>query len=171
MEPIRIPCKCDNGYQKCTWCDGTGTAWTLDGLPLPFSVSPAGSKRVSCPECKGQGKRICPMCGGKGQHTWVIHSNDTDSSSGRVGASREECTICNALGWATCPSCNGTKYVLLIGGHVAGSAQPFERNATLCMTCRGTGAVYCPECDGTGYLNRGHIYGSGRDKPLRSYRP
>ncbi len=88
----------------------------------------------------------------------------------QVTVSREECGICDGRGWATCPSCNGTKYVLLLGGHIAGSAHPYEQNSAPCPTCRGAAAVYCPECDGSGYLTRGHFYGSGRDKTLVPYR-
>jgi DnaJ-class molecular chaperone len=170
METKRISCTCDNGFRKCFFCEGTGSAWELDGTPFPSFAQPRGGRRITCPECKGQGGTTCVACNGVGYHSIRMPSSFGMTSTNQVNVSREECHVCDGRGWCTCPSCNGTKYVLVIGGHIAGSATPFERNSAPCPTCSGAAAVWCPECDGTGYLSRGHTYGSGRDKTLRPYR-
>ena len=114
MEILRIPCECDNGFRKCIFCDGSGSAWELNGKRYYWNVP--GGRRITCPDCKGHGKKRCSNCEGLGYHAIRMPLSTSTASTNQVTVSREECNICDGRGWATCPSCNGTKYVLFLAG-------------------------------------------------------
>lgn len=146
----RSPCFCQNGYDKCPDCKGTGSQWLCEGKLLPFKLfNTPGQKKVTCSTCFGMGKTLCNICNGRGytEHPYPPSLRSDDLN----GSTKRKCFVCHGLGKVTCPSCHGSKYIILIDGHVAGSAQSFERNASPCFTCMSSAMVDCPVCQGTGY--------------------
>ncbi len=127
--------RCDEGYLKCSICNGDG----------------------KCRNCDGE--RKCSTCDGKGRYiinvTPAPKTTPTPSPNPGNGGYNDPCPICNdtgrmscddCFGYGSCIYCDGVGYFeSYIGGKINKKDCP-ECVGGKCSTCHGTREVRCAVC-------------------------
>lgn len=138
------------GRSGCESCGGTGfTACRNSGCVQGTEICPdcggigrlkgsanTNSMILTCPGCKGSGRRSCPACEGRG----LMECGDCEGK-GEILCRRckgighpAACVRCGGAGLADCTRCGGTG---------------LDRGAA-CAACKTEGVIPCRSCTGTG---------------------